>query len=98
MNCKAIRPTPTMNTSLEKELLRLDNLWQQGLSQFGGPFLAGSTFTAVDAFYAPIVFRAKTYQLNRFSAASQAWLNHMWALPAMQEWFIAAQQEANIEH
>jgi glutathione S-transferase len=48
---------------LSKDIDRVDELWQQGLERFGGPFLAGDSFTGADAFYAPVVFRAATYQL-----------------------------------
>ena len=33
---------------------RIDGLWQKGLHAYGGPFLAGDQFSAVDAFYAPL--------------------------------------------
>lgn len=45
------------------ELARLDELWAQGIDRFGGPFLAGSKFTAADAFYAPVATRIQTYGL-----------------------------------
>ena len=34
----------------------------QGLQRFGGPWLAGGRFTAVDAFFAPVAFRVQSYQ------------------------------------
>ena len=42
------------SSGLNKDISRIDALWQQGLEKFGGPFLAGDTFTAVDAMYAPV--------------------------------------------
>ena len=50
--------------ALETELQRLRSLWTEGLTRFGGPFLAGATFTAVDAFFAPVAFRLQTYGLR----------------------------------
>ena len=39
--------------ALERDVARLSELWTDGLGRFGGPFLAGAAFTAVDAFFAP---------------------------------------------
>jgi glutathione S-transferase len=39
---------------LERDIARLGAVWNEGLRRFGGPFLAGEAFTAVDAFYAPM--------------------------------------------
>jgi glutathione S-transferase len=43
---------------LLKEIARLEELWTEGLSKFGGPFLAGAKFTGVDAFFAPSICRS----------------------------------------
>jgi glutathione S-transferase len=52
-----------VSDGLLAELARLDELWGQGFEQFGGPFLAGSRFTAADAFFAPVATRIQTYGL-----------------------------------
>ena len=39
---------------LERDIGRLGALWEDGLARFGGPYLAGGEFTAVDAFFAPV--------------------------------------------
>jgi glutathione S-transferase len=67
-------------------------LWNEGLQQFGGPFLAGDAFTAVDAFYAPVTFRIQSYQLP-VDAAASAYVQRIQALPAMRRWYEAALQE-----
>jgi len=69
-----------------------DELWQEGLTRFGGPFLAGERFTAVDAFYAPVAFRVQTFNLP-LSDTSLAYVKRLLALPAMQDWYAAALQE-----
>jgi glutathione S-transferase len=46
---------------LNKDLKWVDELWSEGLRKWGGPFLAGGEFTAVDAFFAPVVLRLQTY-------------------------------------
>ena len=78
------------------DLQRLQTLWTQGLHSFGGPFLAGNQFTAVDAFFCPVAFRVQTYGLP-LSEACQAYVDNLLALPAMQAWYQAALKEPWIE-
>ncbi|MFT4633501.1 MAG: glutathione S-transferase [Candidatus Azotimanducaceae bacterium] len=78
--------------SLQREVARIDELWSQGLQRFGGPFLAGQHYTAVDAFYAPVIFRLRTYGLS-LSAAASVYVDHMLQRPAMLEWEHDALQE-----
>ena len=81
-------PSPALN----RDIARLSELWEEGLSRFGGPFLAGPSFSAVDAFYAPVAFRVRTYGLN-VGQSALGWVEHMLALPAMREWESAALAE-----
>jgi glutathione S-transferase len=77
---------------LQKDVARLSALWGDGLHRFGGPFLAGPTFTAVDAFFAPVAFRIRSYSLAlELPAADYA--RRLLAVPAMQEWYAAALAE-----
>ncbi|MDX3900948.1 MAG: glutathione S-transferase family protein [Sphingobium sp.] len=78
--------------ALRRDIARLTELWTEGLSRFGGPFLAGTAFTAIDAFFAPVAFRVRTYGLD-VGPAAQGWVDHMLALPAMREWEEAALAE-----
>jgi glutathione S-transferase len=59
------------SSGLNRDIARLRELWQEGLGRFAGPFLAGPAFTAVDAFYAPVVFRVRTYDLDVGPAAGR---------------------------
>ncbi|WP_273779040.1 glutathione S-transferase family protein [Acinetobacter sp. GSS19] len=92
MNCTLDQPFTELSSALKNDLERMDALWQQGLERFGGPYLAGPDFTAVDAYFAPVAFRAKSYHLP-FSQASQQWMERMIALPEMQQWAADAKQE-----
>jgi glutathione S-transferase len=74
-----------MSAALQKDVGRLAELWAQGLDSFGGPWLAGPDFSAVDAFFAPVAFRVRTYGLD-VGAAGQAWVDRILAHPAMQQW------------
>ena len=76
--------------ALLRDVARIDAIWSQGLSQYGGPFLAGSHYTALDAFFAPVVFRIQTYGIGfDLSTASRAYVDRALALPAMQAWYKA---------
>ena len=67
-------------------------MFAEGLSRFGGPFLAGAGFTAADAFFAPVAFRIRTYGLD--AGAGQAWVDHILAHPAMRDWELQALGES----
>ena len=71
--------------ALRQDLARIEELWSQGLDRFGGPFLAGPVWTAVDAFFAPVAFRIQTYKLD-LNAAAFAYAERLLALPSMQSW------------
>ena len=87
-----VAPKPA-SPILQRQIDRLGELWAEGLARFGGPWLAGRAFTAVDAFYAPVAFRVRTYGLD-VGAAGQAWVDHVLAHPAMREWERAALAES----
>ncbi|MDX3910222.1 MAG: glutathione S-transferase family protein [Sphingobium sp.] len=86
----ALKP---MSAGLEKDVARLAELWAEGLSRFGGPWLAGPAFSIVDAFYAPVAWRVRTYGLD-VGTAGQAWVDHVIAQPAMQQWETEALAES----
>jgi glutathione S-transferase len=78
--------------SLDDDIRRLTELWRQGLNSFGGPFLAGPAFTAVDAFFAPVAFRVQGYGLS-LDAIASAYVARLLALPSMQQWYAQALEE-----
>lgn len=92
MNCGLRIRLRERPPALERDIARIGELWNEGLARFGGPFLAGAAFTAVDAFYAPVAFRARTYGLT-FGGEADAYAARLLALPAMREWYEAALAE-----
>jgi glutathione S-transferase len=54
-----------------------------------GPFLFGA-FGAVDAMYAPVVLRFRTYEVE---ARNRQYVESVLALPALREWMEAAERE-----
>ena len=89
MNCGLRLRLHKLPDSLTGDLRRLEELWNDGLSRFGGPFLAGAVFTAADAFYAPVAFRIQTYDLT-LSNTSRAYAERLLGLAGMQAWYGAA--------
>ncbi|MBB2484105.1 glutathione S-transferase N-terminal domain-containing protein [Mitsuaria sp. WAJ17] len=89
MNCGLRVKVRDWTPALLAEWARMDALWCEGLRRFGGPFLAGSAFTAVDAFFAPVALRVQSYT-PALSPAAQAYAQHLLALPPLQAWYQAA--------
>ncbi len=88
-----VRVTPKpASAALERNIARLAELWAEGIDRFGGPWLAGPEFSVVDAFYAPVAFRVRTYGLD-VGPAGAAWVAHVLQHPAMRDWEAAALTE-----
>ncbi|WP_028537276.1 glutathione S-transferase family protein [Paludibacterium yongneupense] len=83
--------------SAAADIARIVSLWQEHLNrnQAQGPFLFGH-FTIADAFYAPVVTRFVTYGTT-LPPLAQRYADHMLSLPAMQEWYAAAEIEVGNE-
>ena len=75
--------------ALDRNVARVTELWAEGLDRFGGPWLAGTDFSAVDAFFAPVAFRVRTYGID-VGPQGLAWVERIIAHPAMREWEDAA--------
>ena len=81
-----------MPSALEGDIARIGTLWNDGLRRFGGPFLAGRAFTAVDAFFAPVAFRIQTYGLV-LDSVSDSYATRLLDLASMREWSASALRE-----
>lgn len=92
MNCGLRVRLHEVSAPLQADVQRIDALWREGLSRFGGPFLAGGVFTAADAFFAPVAFRVQTYGIA-LSPAAMSYAQRLLALPSMRAWYVAALQE-----
>jgi glutathione S-transferase len=92
MTCGVRVRLNSMTAALSADLNRMAALWNDGLEHFGGPFLGGSAFSAADAFFAPVVFRIQTYQLE-VEPASQAYVERMLNLESMRSWYADALRE-----
>jgi len=77
-----------ISAALQANLDRLAELWAEGLTRHGGPFLGGAKFTAVDAFYVPVASRVQTYALP-LPAQAAAYAARLLELPAAKQWIAA---------
>ncbi|MGA0839089.1 MAG: glutathione S-transferase [Pseudomonadales bacterium] len=92
MNCGLRVQLHQVTAALKTEWDRLDALWCEGLSRFGGPFLTGAAFTAADAFFAPVAFRIQTYA-PELSPTATGYTQRLLDLGPMREWYEAALNE-----
>lgn len=92
MNCGIRVRLREIGPALKADITRINELWSEGLARFGGPFLAGNAFTAVDAFFAPVAFRVQTYDIGLDRPAAE-YAQRLLALPSMRRWYDAALAE-----
>ena len=91
MNLRASHPGKVDADAVRGDLHRVEQLWGDLLARSGGPFLFGS-FSAVDAMYAPLATRLRTYALPTSDTAC-AYVEAIYSLPAFQEWLALARHE-----
>jgi len=77
--------------AVRADVARLVAMWSELLAQHGGPMLFG-TFSAADAYFAPVVMRLKTYALP-VPEAIAAYMARVCALHGVQAWVQGALAE-----
>jgi glutathione S-transferase len=95
MNVRARNRRVPLTPQLEADIARVNDIWS-GCRQAhgaGGGWLFGE-FSIADAMFAPVLFRFQSYGLP-LSAASQTYLNHALADPALREWQDASLHEGH---
>ena len=73
------------------DLARITAMWQAALAASGGPFLFGD-FGIIDAYFAPVVARLRTYALP-VPAEVAAYMQRVWASPGVAAWVAGALAE-----
>jgi glutathione S-transferase len=79
--------------AVRADVARLVAMWNELLAEHGGPLLFGR-FTIVDAYFAPVCMRLKTYGLP-VPAAITAYVERVAALPGVAAWITEARAEAD---
>lgn len=92
MNIKAHFPGFKVWSRAQADIDRIETIWTECLTAYGGPYLFGSKPCIADAMFAPVVTRFITYDVP-LDAACVAYCDTIMALPAMQAWVAAAQAE-----
>ena len=88
MNVRKRYPGKGRTPEVVAEIDRIKAMWNEAAR----PFLFGP-FTAVDAMYAPVVLRFRTYEVE-LPRAARLYYDAMLELPAMKEWIAAAEGES----
>ena len=78
--------------SVQQDVARLTQMWEQLLDASGQNHMLMGAFSAVDAYYAPVVMRLRTYALP-VSARVQAYIERLCAQPGVKAWIDGALQE-----
>jgi glutathione S-transferase len=84
-------PLPDLRDDTRAQVARIIASWEEALATYRGEFLFG-TFSVADCMYAPVVSRFVTYGVA-VPPAVQAYMDRVMALPAMQDWMRASQEE-----
>jgi glutathione S-transferase len=98
MDFVARNPKPALSAEVAAEVRRILSIWRDCRRRFGarGPFLFGQ-FTVADAMYAPVASRFRTYvpDLSPYGddGTAQAYVDTLFALPAMLQWEREAKAE-----
>jgi len=92
MNLKVTHESFPVFSGAKPDIERIETIWQECLSRYGGPFLFGEAPTIADAMYAPVTRRFLTYAVT-LSPQSAAYCATIAAWPPMAEWVAAAQAE-----
>ena len=93
MNIRTSKPYEERTAEVVSDIERIVSIWEGCRARFAGdgPFLFGR-FSIADAMYAPVVWRFLTYAVA-LPPASQAWVETMRTLPAMEDWRAGALAE-----
>ena len=92
MTCGVTVRLKDLSPALEGDIARVGALWSDGVRRFGGPYLAGDAFTAVDAFFAPVAFRIQSYGLTLVQTAAEYAARSL-NLSSMRDWYADALKE-----
>ena len=82
----------TEQAGLRDDALRIEVMWAEALAASGGPFLFGA-FCAVDAMYAPVCMRLRSYALP-VPATTRSYVLRIGAAPGVAAWV----SDALVEH
>jgi glutathione S-transferase len=92
MNLKVRHESFPVFSGAKPDIERIESIWQECQTRYGGPFLFGARPTVADAMFAPVTTRFLTYAVA-LSPQSRAYCDTIAAWPPMAEWVAAAKAE-----
>ena len=92
MNIKGHFPGFKLWSRAQSDIDRIEAIWTECLSSYGGPYLFGAKPCIADAMFAPVVTRFITYEVA-LDPVCVAYCDTVMDLPAMKEWVSAAEAE-----
>jgi glutathione S-transferase len=92
MNLKTRHKSFPIFSGAKPDIERIETIWKECLSAYGGPFLFGKKPTIADAMYAPVATRFITYAVE-LSSECEAYCHTIEAWKPMQQWKAAALAE-----
>jgi glutathione S-transferase len=91
MNLKARHRNFRVFAGAKPDIERIETIWAECLTRYGGPFLFGEP-TVADAMFAPVATRFTTYGIA-LTPASQGYCDTIMTWEPMVEWIAAAKAE-----
>jgi glutathione S-transferase len=92
MNLRAHHENFRIFAGAKPDIERIEAIWADCLTRYGGPYLFGASPTVADAMFAPVTRRFLTYGV-KITPASAAYCATIDGWPPMAEWIAAAAVE-----
>lgn len=96
MNCRAERRKVTIDAATQRDIDRIMSIWGDVRERHGrnGEWLFGE-FSIADAFFAPVVFRFRTYGVS-LDAIAHSYMDYVATDSDVQQWLVDARRETEI--
>ena len=75
------------------DIERIEAIWDDCLTRFGGPWLMGAAPTVADAMYAPVATRFVTYGVALTKPGAAAYRDQVMGWNLLHDWTAAAEAE-----
>ena len=85
------RSLDDFSSMAQREIARVERLWQDGFERYGGPWLCGE-FSIADVMYVPVALRFVTYGIQ-LQPTAQQFVTRTQALEPVQAWCQEAAHE-----
>lgn len=95
MNIRARTDDFLLSEETLADIYRIQDLLEHALNEYAGPYLFGEHMNAVDAFFAPVVYRLQTYAPPAHSRFAD-YCNHMLASKPLKMWNAWAEKDEHL--